>query len=252
MSVTADQIEAVAEHAEAVHLVGAAQQLRGRAAHVRLVESQPVEVVELAAAIRDAYYNDGVRRELLSSRDPGQWLRMAVEAKSALGESDSDLAAMAPGLPRVFNVGDREPEDRDTITLRGVANGTDFRPAGTELIFKFGDHGSDDSDWGFGRQKWWQVTEPKHTYGTWDSRLEHYGPLTEVLDEPKSQPRTFEWGDDEPDNITHARDDEGDLFKRILPNRWAMKLGSGDFGESIYTWNEVVVNGATEAFGDLG
>ncbi|MBT2266400.1 hypothetical protein [Rhodococcus erythropolis] len=243
MSVTADQIEAVAEHAEAVHLVGAAQQLRGRAAHVRLVESQPAEVVELAAAIRNAYYNDGVRRELLSSRDPGQWLRMAVEAKSALG-----VGAVAP---RVFNVGDPEPEDRDLITLRGVAlqNSWQF-VEGEEALLKFGDY----SKFGYGGEKgrWCQVTKPKTTYGEWDYWLEHFGPLTEVLDEPKPQPRTFEWGDDEPDNITHVRDDEGDVFKRTSPNKWALRSSRGTYGDPIFTWGEVTLNDATEAFGDLG
>ncbi|MFD6517626.1 hypothetical protein [Rhodococcus sp. NPDC060176] len=247
MSVTADQIEAVAEHAEAVHLVGAAQQLRGRAAHVRLVESQPAEVVELAAAIRNAYYNDGVRRELLSSRDPGQWLRMAVEAKSALG--------VGAVVPRVFNVGDPEPEDRDTITLSGSSNGApeSNRPARSVLQIKFGNYASDPESYA-GRSKWWQVTESHHTYGTWEYWLEHYGPLTEVLDKPKPPtPRTFEWGDDEPVDIAYAYDEDGALFKRLGPDTWAQRLGSGRYGDSRYTWSEVTVGaGATEAFGDLG
>lgn len=249
MSVSAVQLDEVAVLLDCARIPIAAGHVRELGANARLIESEPAEVVELAAAIRNAYYNDGVRRELLSSRDPGQWLRMAVEAKSALGESLGDLAAMIPGVPRVFKVGDPEPADRDTITLRGVAlqNSWQFTK-GEEVLLKFGDY----SVFGYGENRWWQVTKVKTTYGDWAYWLEHYGPLTEVLDEPKPQPRTFEWGDDEPDNITHARDDEGDLFKRILPNRWAMKLGSGDFGESIYTWNEVVVNGATEAFGDLG
>jgi len=235
MSVTADQIEAVAEHAEAVHLVGAAQQLRGRAAHVRLVESQPAEVVELAAAIRNAYYNDGVRRELLSSRDPGQWLRMAVEAKSALGEG-----AIAP---RVFNVGDPEPADRDTITLRGKS-----------YTLKYCEDPTDQPPLHFGME-WWQIDRDEtsnSTFGKWDYWLEHFGPLTEVLDEPKPQPRTFEWGDDEPDNITHVRDDEGDVFKRTSPNKWALRSSRGTYGDPIFTWGEVTLNDATEAFGDLG
>lgn len=222
MSVTADQIEAVAEHAEAVHLVGAAQQLRGRAAHVRLVESQPAEVVDLAAAIRNAYYNDGVRRELLSSRDPGQWLRMAVEAKSALGASAGDLAAMIPGLPRVFNVGDPEPEDRYTITLRGVALQSSNRAVGKELIVKFGNHEKDHSEFYDNNPKWWQVTESQPSYADWGTWLRNYGPLVEVLDEPKPQtPRTFHKGDEIPDDVTLVRTaDDQSLTVRLKSGDW--------------------------------
>lgn len=245
MSVTADQIEAVAEHAEAVHLVGAAQQLRGRAAHVRLVEAQPAEVVELAAAIRNAYYNDGVRRELLSSRDPGQWLRMAVEAKSALG-----VGAVAP---RVFKVGDPEPADRDTITLRGSSNGSGGRSLGKVLDFKFGNYSRTPEAYPT-RREWWQVTESHHTYDSWEHWLEHYGPLTEVLDKPKPPtPRTFKWGDDEPDSIGYVRDDaDGSVFRRVRRGVWEMRLTSGKYAEVKFSWGEVIVNGATEAFGDLG
>ncbi|MCW2092449.1 UNVERIFIED_ORG: hypothetical protein M2328_005729 [Rhodococcus erythropolis] len=253
MSVTADQIEAVAEHAEAVHLVGAAQQLRGRAAHVRLVEAQPAEVVELAAAIRNAYYNDGVRRELLSSRDPGQWLRMAVEAKSALGESLGDLAAMIPGVPRVFNVGDREPADRDTITLRGTSNGgfNSNRPLGAVVSLKFGNHAIDPESYD-GPLTWWQVAESNRTHCTWNHWLEHYGPLTEVLDEPK--PRTFKPGDPEPEDITYARDEDGDLFKRKSEDYWLFSSDGRCFDSSTrFYWSEVVQGkGAIEVLGDLG
>lgn len=237
MSVTADQIEAVAEHAEAVHLVGAAQQLRGRAAHVRLVEAQPTEVVELAAAIRNAYYNDGVRRELLSSRDPGQWLRMAVEAKSALG--------VGAVLPRVFNVGDPEPEDRDSITLRGgIYELTYCEDPTAQPPLRSG-------------MDWWQIDQVEtsnSTYAKWDYWLEHHGPLTEVLDELKSKtPRTFKWRDDEPVDIAYAYDEDGELFKRLGPDTWAMHLGDGRYGDSRFDWSEVTVGaGATEAFGDLG
>ncbi|QTR98393.1 hypothetical protein J6K27_003524 [Rhodococcus qingshengii] len=233
MSVTADQIEAVAEHVEAVHLVGAAQQLRGRAAHVRLVESQPAEVVELAAAIRNAYYNDGVRRELLSSRDPGQWLRMAVEAKSAL-----DAGAVGP---RVFERGSIIPDD----VQRVVDTDGDVwtrRPNG-----EFSLQGSSEDGY-----------MPSNTDGEghggdlWG----YYLPLTEVLDEPKPPtPRVFHKGDEIPDDVTLVRTaDDQTLAVRLKTGVWRYvedleeartarenrRNGWSVFGESEFPLTEVL------------
>lgn len=239
MSVTADQIEAVAEHAEAVHLVGAAQQLRGRAAHVRLVESQPAEVVELAAAIRNAYYNDGVRRELLSSRDPGQWLRMAVEAKSALGESVSDLAAMVPGVPRVFERGDVIPDDVNRVVDTDGDVWT-RRPNGEFSIAQSaGYFPSDTSGTGHDGDEWGP-----------------YFPLKEVLDEPKQRtPRVFQSVGEIPDDVTLVRTaDDQSLTVKLKTGYWRYvedleearaerenrRNGWSLFGESEFPLTEVL------------
>lgn len=159
MSVTVEQVEAVANKLRQDGQAGLASEIDDYANVLRSKDSPDVAV---ATAIRNAYYNDGVHRDLFTSRDPDQWLRMA---KAAKGD--------AP-VPRVFNVGDPEPEDRDTITL---VSDRSYRRWGVPLTIKYGNYGT------YGdRTDWWQMCTANSTYDSWNNWLAYYGPLTEVMD----------------------------------------------------------------------
>lgn len=110
----------------------------------------------------------------------GNYAELALER---LGPPEPEVVD-AVIVPRVFNVGDPEPDDRDTIRLVGLSNPAKMPYGGRSWVeLKFGQYGttttSDD------RVSWWCVQGSLHhghnTYASWEYWLEHYGPLTEVL-----------------------------------------------------------------------
>ncbi len=75
-------------------------------------------------------------------------------------------------VARVFNVGDPEPADKETITLSG--NGRDGN-----VRLEYGDYGPKPH----GVSRWWaRRNDPSdNTHAAWDYWLSNYGSLTEVL-----------------------------------------------------------------------
>lgn len=75
-------------------------------------------------------------------------------------------------VARVFNVGDPEPADKETITLSG--NGRDGN-----VRLEYGDYGPKPH----GVSRWWaRRDDPSdNTHAAWDYWLSNYGSLTEVL-----------------------------------------------------------------------
>ncbi|MEU2002018.1 hypothetical protein ACH47B_13085 [Rhodococcus sp. NPDC019627] len=73
--------------------------------------------------------------------------------------------------PRVFRVGDPEPEDRDTIAIRST----------TGKVLRYGQHSTKGTS--PCPTAWWWVNRSHHnTHGTWDYWLDMFGPFTEVVE----------------------------------------------------------------------
>ena len=178
MSVTAEQVDAVRAAMESAPAFYEYEDASGALVLFaeRLRFADEVAAHPHAGLARDMYERSKDERhpsfDLQDPKNGRYWLKAASAAFDV-------LIVDGKREPRVFNVGDSEPEDRDTITLRGTSNGNGVRPAGRELTFKFGDHSSagDESRGG----EWWQVTEDRHTHARWSTWLEKFGPLTEVL-----------------------------------------------------------------------
>lgn len=81
-------------------------------------------------------------------------------------------ATVKAPVARVFNVGDPEPADKETIALRGCGVDGDVQ-------LEYGDYGPKPS----GENRWWaRRDDPSdNTYAAWRYWLSRYGPLTEVL-----------------------------------------------------------------------
>jgi hypothetical protein len=161
-----------------------------------------------------------------------------------------------PAGPRVFNVGDAEPEDRDTIKLRGVWKGKPghSRAVGTELLFEY-------RSGAFGGNTWHQVSDGDPTGRRWQSWLELAGPLTEVLPEPVPEPRVFNQGDVIPDDVQQVvssprRSDgrlidytrrENDMFSHSMTRGYlSPNTAVGAWEESDFPLTEVLPEVATE------
>lgn len=122
------------------------------------------------------------------------------------------LAGMPVAAPveapvaRVFNVGDPEPADKETITLSGTG------PDGVVKL-KYGNFGGYD---GLPKVRWWDVgarySQP--TWDEWDVWLDTFGPLTEVVDPASLRPRVFETIGDIPADVHLVSDNEGDTWSR--------------------------------------
>lgn len=178
----------------------------------------------LAQVIRNSYYDDGEFRPLSTSRDP------AVKSR----------------VPRVFCVGDAEPEDRDTIVLRGEH--------GEEL--RFGHYAKID----VGRdnpREWWWVNQLFPTHATWNYWLANCGQLTEVVDGRK--PRVFHDGDEIPADVNEViTADDGSTAVRTGNGGWwyvaddferakaAAGKGWDYFGPEEFPLTEVVSGGVEE------
>jgi hypothetical protein len=98
MTVTAEQVREVAEELRTHDLTSLADSLDIFAKKL-LWQSDPN--AKAATAIRNAYYNDGVERDLGTSGDPYQWLRMAAAGREVFTSHE----------PRRFKRGDTEPTD---------------------------------------------------------------------------------------------------------------------------------------------
>jgi len=110
-------------------------------------------------------------------------------------------------VARVFNVGDPEPADRETIVLRGNRRDMDVR-------ISYGKGGS-----GVNLTAWWCVgDDPRYSsHGSWSYWLENYGPLIEVTeDAPKVArlPRVFDSFEDIPSDVDLVSDCDGDTWGR--------------------------------------
>ncbi|WP_080735993.1 DUF3310 domain-containing protein [Rhodococcoides fascians] len=134
---------------------------------------------------------------------------------SRLGHVDAVEAIAAPvGAPvaRVFNVGDPEPADKETIALSGSGVDGDVR-------IEYGDYGPKPH----GVSRWWarRIDSSDNTHAAWSYWLSNYGQLTEVIGTPVSEPREFERIEDIPDDINEVRDVEGDYWERDgVDNPW--------------------------------
>lgn len=115
--------------------------------------------------------SDDAREDLMKAR----WY--ADRELARLGHVEATEAIAAPveaPVARVFNVGDPEPADKETITLSGYSNVLD-----EDVLLRFGDYDPTD---GSSRIRWWDVkTGDDNTWARWDNWLEAYEPLTEVL-----------------------------------------------------------------------
>lgn len=115
----------------------------------------------------------------LKSDDPREDLlkaRWYVDRElERLGHVDAGEAIAAPveaPVARVFNVGDPEPADKETIALS--RNGVDG-----DVRIEYGDYGPKPH----GVSRWWaRRNDPSdNTHAAWDYWLSNYGSLTEVL-----------------------------------------------------------------------
>lgn len=86
--------------------------------------------------------------------------------------AEAIAAPVEAPVARVFNVGDPEPADKETITLSG--NGRDGN-----VRLEYGDYGPKPH----GVSRWWaRRDDPSdNTHAAWDYWLSNYGSLTEVL-----------------------------------------------------------------------
>ncbi|MBY4212872.1 DUF3310 domain-containing protein [Rhodococcus fascians] len=145
-----------------------------------------------------------------------------------LGHVDAVEAIAAPveaPVARVFNVGDHEPADKETIVLSGAG------PDGAVKL-KYGDYGSyRDTP----KVRWWDV-DARHgrpTWDEWDVWLETFGPLTEIIGTPAAEPREFKCIEDITDDVNEVRDVEGDYWQRDgLDNPW--NWPSAEDGDNKY------------------
>lgn len=116
------------------------------------------------------------------AKDPAKTVEDLLKARwyldrelARLGHVDAGMPVPAPVealVARVFNVGDPEPADKETIALTGYWQKTD-----ASVFLRWGQYGP-------GRQRiaWWNIHDPEDpTWTTWDGWLECYAPLTEVL-----------------------------------------------------------------------
>lgn len=113
--------------------------------------------------------SDDPREDLMKAR----WY--ADRELARLGHVEATEAIAAPveaPVARVFNVGDPEPADKETITLSG--NGRDGN-----VRLEYGDYGPKPH----GVSRWWaRRDDPSdNTHAAWDYWLSNYGSLTEVL-----------------------------------------------------------------------
>lgn len=137
--------------------------------------------------------------------------RREVERLSAVHVS----APVGAPVARVFNVGDPEPADRETIVLRGTGRDGDVR-------LSYGKYGP-----GIGLTAWWAMRDdPRYnSHASWSYWLENYGPLIEVAeDAPKvaRMPRVFDSFEDIPSDVNLVSDRDGDTWGR---NGVASKMG---------------------------
>lgn len=138
------------------------------------------------------------------SRNPETVARLR-EALTQPG--DAVAAPVEAPVARVFNVGDPEPADKETIKLSGYCEEIDVH-----VLLEYGDLGHQVR----GHKLWWGLASDAddRTNGAWDYWLAVFGPLTEVEGTPASEPREFKCIEDIPEDVNEVRDVEGDYWER--------------------------------------
>ena len=138
-----------------------------------------------------------------------QQIADGVRARVAelLGVTNAVAAPVEAPVARVFNVGDPEPADRETIVLRGNRRDMDVR-------ISYGKGGS-----GANLTAWWCVRDdPRYnSHASWSYWLENHGPLIEVTEDAPNMarmPRVFDSIEDIPSDVNLVSDCDGDTWSR--------------------------------------
>ena len=220
--VTPELLDTVAEwfdKGETGSAHGVAEGLRKGATILR-VQADPD--ADLAAAIRNSYYNDGTSHLLVASRDPEQWLRMARAAREF-------LAAPQLPKPRVFQYGDEIPS-----SVQEVVN-----THGTHVVRA-------------ALGGWWNINDEFYDRKRatevegWSNFSAYDFPLTEVVErtEAKRAPRVFRKGDPEPEDrdtiVLRTREiaatDGREPGKKHLELRYGNYASDGAYAGTIAWW----------------
>ena len=59
-------------------------------------------------------------------------------------------------------------------------------------------------------------------------------------------PRRFGPGDAEPADVEYVKDDDGDVYRRLSPNKWRRRINPDTWGHIQWNWYEITLFGAVE------